>query len=225
MIEDPQRRRWHRRSLLPTKYEDVRLAELEVPDTAVGPVKTFMDAFAFGETAGVGLALTGKPGRGKTTLACAIVNELVKHAPKRSLGHAPDAAFSMERPLLFVEYASYLTYQRQLIKLEAKGQITSEEFNRLDLIVEGVGAICPNDTWNPRLVVLDDLGKEHSTRTRWAEDTFDEVLRHRFNRGFPTIVTSNEPVKRWTDIYSPAMGSFAREAFVEVAVLGEDRRG
>jgi hypothetical protein len=76
-----------------------------------------------------------------------------------------------------------------------------------------------------RTFVLDDLGKEHKTSSGWAEDTFDELLRARFNSGLPTIVTSNTPLSKWGTNYSEAMASFAYEAFIPIDVnSGKDLR-
>jgi DNA replication protein DnaC len=79
---------------------------------------------------------------------------------------------------------------------------------------------------NTRVFILDDLGKEHRTATGWAENTFDALLRSRFNAGLPTIVTTNVPLKNWGVVYGEPMGSFAHEAFIPIAVKapGGDRR-
>ena len=73
--------------------------------------------------------------------------------------------------------------------------------------------------------VLDDLGKEYRTSSNWAENTFDALLRSRFNAGFPTIVTTNVPLKSWGTVYGEAMGSFAYEAFIPIDIIAKgDRR-
>jgi DNA replication protein DnaC len=79
---------------------------------------------------------------------------------------------------------------------------------------------------NVRVFVLDDLGKEYRTTSGWAENTFDALLRSRFNAGLPTIVTTNVELENWGGVYGEPMGSFALEAFVPVKVkaLKGDRR-
>jgi DNA replication protein DnaC len=78
---------------------------------------------------------------------------------------------------------------------------------------------------NVRTFVLDDLGKEYSTSAKWAENTFDALLRSRFNAGFPTIITTNVPLRSWAGIYGEAMGSFAYEAFIPIDIIAKgDRR-
>ena len=74
--------------------------------------------------------------------------------------------------------------------------------------------------------VLDDLGKEYRTQSGWSENTFDALLRARFNAGLPTVITTNVPLSKWRVTYGEAMASFAHEAFVEVKVESDkgDRR-
>jgi DNA replication protein DnaC len=68
-----------------------------------------------------------------------------------------------------------------------------------------------------RLLVVDDLGKEY--KSTWSEGTFDHLLRERFDAGLPTIVTTNVPLKDWGTAYSPAMASFAHDAFYPVPLV------
>jgi superfamily II DNA/RNA helicase len=69
-----------------------------------------------------------------------------------------------------------------------------------------------------KVLVLDDIGKEYRTASGWAENTFDALLRARFNAGLPTIVTTNVPIKDWGDTYGQPMGSFVKEAFMPIVV-------
>jgi DNA replication protein DnaC len=90
--------------------------------------------------------------------------------------------------------------------------------------MEGVFGDAGNNSVS--LLVIDDLGKEHRTATGWAENTFDAVLRSRYNAGLPTIVTTNVPLKNWGEVYGEAMESFAHEAFLPINVVSMegDRR-
>jgi DNA replication protein DnaC len=74
--------------------------------------------------------------------------------------------------------------------------------------------------------ILDDLGKEYRTANGWAENTFDAVLRSRFNAGLPTIVTTNIDLSKWRRTYGEPMESFAHEAFMWINIESEsgDRR-
>jgi DNA replication protein DnaC len=75
---------------------------------------------------------------------------------------------------------------------------------------------------NVRVLVLDDLGKEYGSK--YDDYSFDDILRSRYDKGLPTIVTTNKSREAWGTAYSEAMGSFAHEAFVRVKLVGEDLR-
>jgi DNA replication protein DnaC len=76
---------------------------------------------------------------------------------------------------------------------------------------------------NVRVLVLDDLGKEYKG-SGFNDASFDEILRSRYDRALPTIVTTNVMRDDWKHQYGEAMGSFAFEAFRRVEIIGEDRR-
>jgi hypothetical protein len=44
------------------------------------------------------------------------------------------------------------------------------------------------------------------------------VLRTRFNKGLPTIVTTNIKLEDWAALYGDATESFANEAFVYIPI-------
>lgn len=148
-------------------------------------------------SSGLGILLLGQPGHGKTTMASVALQSLIR---------------TMQLPGLFLDYPKFLRLQQEAWK-------DPEVQERMKEVYGDAKHSIP-------LLVLDDLGKEHSTQTKWAEDTFDAVLRSRFNAGLPTIITSNVPLSSWEDTYGSSMESFAHEAFIEVKVESNkgDRR-
>lgn len=175
---------------------------------------------------GRGIALEGAPGLGKTSLACALMRSWAAAHPPRTMGMDPLQP-SSTRPMLpyyFTTFASHLSRKQQLMKMEREGTGGSDEAWDLGMLIDGVEAIAINPRWNVRLLVLDDMGKEHITKSKWAQDTFDEMLRRRFDLAYPTIITTNTETADWDDFYNQSMASFARECFQTVLMSGEDRR-
>ena len=143
---------------------------------------------------GKGLLLAGSPGSGKTALASVVAQALVRSS--RSLWEGVD------RPVFFVTYPDYL--------LSLQRSFSTEE-SSLEKTALGAG-----------LLVLDDLGKEHKTASGWSESVFDSLLRLRFDRGLPTLVTTNIPKSRFGIVYGEAMGSFVNECFTTLVVISPD---
>lgn len=155
---------------------------------------------------GMGVMLVGEPGHGKTTLASTALQSLI-----RGMSEAGSA-----------QWGGFMDYPK-LLRLQ-KAQWSEPD----DVAQALLDSIYGDSTRinNMKVFVLDDLGKEHRTATGWAENQFDALLRSRFNAGLPTIVTTNVPLKSWGSVYGEAMGSFAHEAFIPIAVTapGGDRR-
>jgi DNA replication protein DnaC len=61
------------------------------------------------------------------------------------------------------------------------------------------------------LVILDDLGKEHRGNG-WATGSVEAFLRHRYDRGRPTFLTTNLTADGLSARYGEPMASFVNEA-------------
>ena len=70
--------------------------------------------------------------------------------------------------------------------------------------------------------MIDDLGKEYGSK--YDDTSFDEILRLRYDKALPTIVTTNVRLENWEAEYREAMASFAQEAFIRVPIVGADLR-
>jgi DNA replication protein DnaC len=153
-------------------------------------------------SSGLGLLLVGEPGHGKTTLAATALQSLIRTMPLEA-----------NQPGLFMDYPKFL-------RLEKESWTDEESKAKLREVYGDAKSSIP-------LFVLDDLGKEYRTQAGWSENTFDALLRSRFNAGLPTIITTNVPLSKWRGTYGEAMESFAHEAFVSVHVesdLGDRRK-
>jgi DNA replication protein DnaC len=97
-----------------------------------------------------------------------------------------------------------------------------DQRREMNYIMEGFHGRAKMDHLNVRVLVLDDLGKELSSDYNVAG--FDELLRSRYDKGLPTIVTTNLTREQWGRKYGEAMGSFVYEAFNRVIIGSKDLR-
>lgn len=171
---------------------------------------------------GVGLLFDGAPGLGKTTHAVTTLMEFVRHLPEdekeaqKILGVAPDDYGHSFRPIYYMTFPEFLSRKKAIIDAD------SDTRKNMQLEMEGFHGRAKEDWMNVRVLVLDDLGKEYGSA--YNDTSFDEVLRARYDKALPTIITTNVNRENWAKQYGAAMGSFAHEAFHRVVIHGNDLR-
>jgi len=156
---------------------------------------------------GRGLMFWGTPGHGKTTLALAIIQELMLNLSLDEFD--VDAGKTLVRPCYFSTFNDIL---------DLKGAIMNEPTSDQELIYQGMLGECLNDAYNIRVLIIDDIGKEHSSLSGWQKNMLHHVLRTRFNKGLPTIITTNVERKDWAGLYGDATESFVNEAFLYIPI-------
>jgi DNA replication protein DnaC len=158
-------------------------------------------------TCGKGLLFWGTPGHGKTTLALSIIQEAMTTFPLEAFDVAEGK--TLIRPCYFTTFNGVL---------DLKGAMMEGPTDDEEVIYQGILGECLNDAYNIRLLIIDDVGKEHASLSGWQKNMLHHVLRTRFNNGLPTIVTTNIKLKDWAALYGDATESFANEAFVYVPI-------
>jgi DNA replication protein DnaC len=147
---------------------------------------------------GRGLLLAGAPGRGKTTIALSVLCTLRRHFGTR---------------VYFVRWPEYMDCARELL---SNNEDYSDAKQRAYRVLDAVA-----DT---PVVCLDDVGHEHTTASRYAEDTLHQLLRDRYQRGLATLITTNLTGEAWRDTYTDACRSFITEACLVVPFTGPSLR-
>ena len=181
--------------------EDVRLWIKSLKDKEIIRVQG-------GRLCGQGLMFYGTPGQGKTTLALAVIQEIVRTFSLDELDVKENN--SLVRPCFFTTYNEILNIKGAMIN----GSATDDQ----DVIYNGMLGLCEQDSFNIRVLIIDDIGKEHASLSGWQRNLLHEVLRTRFNKGLPTIVTTNIKLEDWAALYGDATESFANEAFVYIPI-------
>jgi DNA replication protein DnaC len=172
---------------------------------------------------GVGLLFDGGPGIGKTTHAVVAAMEVIRNLPDDEAKAARimqvnPSEFGMNfRPIYYMTYPEFLSRK--------KSTFDADPVDKREMIYEldGLHGRCKFDWLNVRILIIDDLGKEYGSK--YDDTSFDEILRLRYDKGLPTIVTTNVRLENWEDQYREAMASFAHEAFIRVPIIGSDLRG
>lgn len=156
---------------------------------------------------GKGVMIFGDPGFGKTTVASAMLQEMITSFTLESFNVSDNVLI---RPVYFASF-------NNLIAL--KGEIIGGDASESDVkLLQGVMGDCKDDAHNIRVLVIDDIGKEHMSQSGWQRNLLHDIIRARHGRGLPTIITTNLSPEDWADVYGTATGSFINEAFYLIGV-------
>lgn len=146
-----------------------------------------MDRFNFGR----GLFLTGHAGCGKTTLAMATACEV---------------RLRYRKSIYYTRYGLHLDNVRTTMREDSRSD--PEALSRAFTAVESAT--------NNHLLVLDDVGREHRTDSKFAEDTLFELVQFRHEKGNPTIVIAAGGAAQFTERYTRQFAEFLRRTSVGI---------
>jgi len=162
------------------------------------------------------LLLQGPPNVGKTMLASALLNDFHDQCLPSDGDQFPDRAVKVWQqrtlPVYFVHLAQLIDLHLRLFTLRSEVQSgirEPAEYLELDQLLEDL-------KYRVKVLVVDDVGKEHHTASRYAEDAFDLLARLRHNAGLATIYTTNVPLAKWGLTYSESMKSLIQRSALVV---------
>jgi DNA replication protein DnaC len=171
---------------------------------------------------GVGLLFDGGPGIGKTTHAVVAAMEFLRQLPDDDAEASKVLSINQKDYGLTFKPIYYMTYPEFLSRKKATFDAMPEDKRETMYELDGYHGRSKFDWLNVRVLVIDDLGKEYGSE--YNDSSFDEILRLRYDKALPTIVTTNVRLENWEAVYKEAMASFANEAFVRVPIVGDDLR-
>lgn len=154
------------------------------------------------------LLLEGAPNRAKTMLAAALLNEYHDEISYNATGKDLMQLRQQKLPVYFIQLAEFIDLNLRTFRLHdqvMKSLVAPDEYLEIDQLLQDLKV-------RVKVLVIDDVGKEHHTATGFAEDAFDLLVRTRHNNGLTTIYTSNMPVQQWGSTYSDSMASIIKRS-------------
>lgn len=188
------------------QFENSKLEDWAGSEKITTVVADYIDHLGEHRDKGTGLTFIGPPGSGKTLLATVVLNAAVT------------AGFRVGS----VEMTNLMNLYRRQFAIQSVFSTGDpdavEEWWHLDRRIKFIRA---EYDW----VLFDDIGKEYDSvgaPAGWSNSEFSAILRHRYNRGFPFLLTSNYPLRDWGNRYSSSMESFLHEA-TQILVISTEK--
>jgi DNA replication protein DnaC len=182
---------------------------------ALHTVQKWVENFKANQNEGLGLLIMGDPGRGKTLLA---------HMAADGVLDAEEVLLGVRRRdvLLALTVQGYLDlFRRQMdcmdLVRKTGDEDAAQEYMRCQQSIEAVQT-------KIKVVLIDDIGKEHTTATGYAQHQIERLVRARGNRGLPTILTTNLDTVELADQYGESFLSYMLQVCSLVPVSGKDHR-
>lgn len=141
-----------------------------------------------------GLYIHGQTGSGKTLLSCVILNEIMR---------------------LYRTPVKYAKISRDVLgKLRSSFNPNSPSYGEGRQIEEELGSV-------PALVI-DDFGIHKDTD--WVNSVLYDLIDARYENNLLTILTSNEPLEAWKDVFNGRLYSRMKSMCAEIEIDAPDYR-
>jgi len=182
------------RACIPKRYYGALVSEIPERNSLQLTAKAYVSPFKRVLEHGHNLYIFGPNGTGKSYMACAIAQDVIRQLHR---------ALFMPSPVLKTAWATdKVHYESDLDGTVTFRQAATE--------------------WE--LLILDDLGREWSGRTGYAQAVVDEVLRARYYAELPTIITANMTTAEFGELYGEAALDLLHEDTTFVPFDGVSRR-
>jgi DNA replication protein DnaC len=182
----------------------------ESQEQAVEIVGAYLKELEEARTHGRGLIFLGPTGVGKTLLASIVLNE------------ANQRGYRIEA----IELAGYFVLLKdqfslaQLMKHDDDDQWV-DEYVKVRQHTRYIAGITKRSAdW----VLFDDVGREYEADSGWAQGEILNTLRFRWNRGLPTLLTTNLTMPELRRRYTDGLTSLLMESSEVIVMEGDDYR-
>lgn len=178
--------------------------------SAVATVGKYIENLDIVRENGRGLVFLGPNGVGKTALASIVLNAVAEH------GYRIEA----------IELAAYVGLCKDQFSLSQIMRRTDDD-EWVDRYVKtrqhvrsirGITKRCAD--W----VLFDDVGREFPSESGWSQGEFFDNLRSRWDRGLPSILTTNLPMEELDLRYTEGVTSLLLESTTVIVMEGDDYR-
>lgn len=193
---------------LPKRYASVTMSALAVDAHNTKAIDVANQWIADGLKNTRGLYIYGKPGTGKTCLACAVLSELASKGTllrrRRLIDFTDEVEVGIPLeyyeivPTVFLNAAHWISERR---KFDDESDNASMEAG---------------------LLLLDDIGVENPSD--WVKEQLYLLINTRYDAKALTIVTSNSDLAKLAALLTPRIASRLAEMCVQVPLGGPDRR-
>jgi DNA replication protein DnaC len=152
------------------------------------------------------------PGTGKTTTACAVLNEyLIAHF----IGSLKRNRQALQRPAYFLDIndwqSEYNAFNRPRVP-ESVAEPAAQRYYSAQSIAQSVP-----------FLVCDDIGVRDASEAFRAD--LHAVINARVTAALPTVYTSNIPMTELSAIFDARLADRVRDQCVQIEFSGESRRG
>jgi DNA replication protein DnaC len=175
-------------------------------------VRVYIEDLELHRVAGQGITFMGPIGVGKTTLASVVISA------------AREKGYRVES----IEMSAYVQLIKDSWRLDNLTREDYEEYceqadevhDRLRYI-QGQGR---SPKQGADWLLLDDVGREYASESGWSGQQLFDLVRFRYNRRLPTLVTCNLRLSELDNRYTEGLTSVLTECSFMVGIVGDDYR-
>jgi DNA replication protein DnaC len=158
---------------------------------------------------GRGLMFLGPTGVGKTLLASIVLNE------------AQGRGYRIEA----IELSTYVGLHKDMFglshSLRGGNEEIEDEYIKARQHIRIIKGVSKRST---DFVLFDDVGREFQSESGWSQNEFFDTIKSRYDRGLPSLVTTNKSFEELDERYTVGLTSLLMEATEIIWVDGTDYR-